>query len=332
MAVMKFGKNKIPWYSAGLRFECLQCGHCCAGPEQGYIWISRPEIRLIADFLKMPVKELKQKFMRRIGLRMTIVEDPHTHDCVFLRQTKERKSCAIYKVRPAQCRNWPFWDWNLENLDAWNSAGAQCPGMNRGIFYSPEQIRDKMKNKKWPAFRSIRRSVRGVASPSGATEDGESKSKVISRVSVIYNWIDEQILANETIAGNCLTCGKCCDFESYDHRLYVTAPEMIYFVNKIGDAKIKQMTSGRCCYQVDGKCSVHAHRFAGCRIFCCKGNAAFQSELTESAIKKFKALCAELNIPYRYVELSAALKDAYTSRHIFVPLRQQSHLSLQGMN
>ena len=125
--------------------------------------------------------------------------------------------------------------------------------------------------------------------------------KIIERVSEIYNWIDQQ-LANKDIAGSCEVCGKCCDFESYDHRLYVTTPEIIYFVEK------------RCCYQVDGKCSVHAYRFSGCRIFCCKGKATFQSELTEAAIKKFKGLCAELQIPYCYIELPAAFKNFLTTR------------------
>jgi hypothetical protein len=138
--------------------------------------------------------------------------------------------------------------------------------------------------------------------------------KIIERVSEIYKWIEEQQLANKCFAGSCAACGKCCDFEAYDHRLYVTPPEIIYFVEKLGLANIKQMTTARCCYQVEGKCTVHPYRFAGCRIFCCKGNAAFQSELTESAIKKFKALCDELQIPYRYLELPSALKEAESQK------------------
>jgi Fe-S-cluster containining protein len=158
--------------------------------------------------------------------------------------------------------------------------------------------------------------------------------QIIARVSEIYNWINEQQIANKEIAGCCAVCGKCCDFEQYDHRLYVTTPEIIYFAEKLGIANIKQMachgagniranldinesgrrrTGGRCCYQVEGKCSVHDYRFSGCRIFCCKGKATFQNELTEAVIKKFKTLCQELNIPYRYVELPAALKIAVTA-------------------
>jgi len=141
----------------------------------------------------------------------------------------------------------------------------------------------------------------------------KKNDRVIARVSEIYNWIEARQLANNGLAGHCAACGKCCDFASYDHRLYVTTPEMIYFVEKLGLANIKQMTGGLCCYQVDGKCGVHPYRFSGCRIFCCKGKATFQNELTEAAIKKFKALCAELQIPYRYVELPAALKSVVTA-------------------
>jgi Fe-S-cluster containining protein len=170
---MKLG-NKFPWYSGGLHFECLQCGHCCAGPEGGYIWVSRPEIRLIADFLKMPVKELKQKFMRRVGLRMTIIEDLHMRDCVFLQQTKQGRGCAIYEVRPAQCRNWPFWEHNLVSPGTWNLTGRKCPGINRGQYYSPEQIQAEKKNKKWwrPVLRSSPDEDRSSIQPGKTSSEG----------------------------------------------------------------------------------------------------------------------------------------------------------------
>jgi Fe-S-cluster containining protein len=143
----------------------------------------------------------------------------------------------------------------------------------------------------------------------------KKNDQVIALVSEIYKWIEARQLAHKGIAGSCASCGKCCDFESYDHHLYVTTPEIIYFVEKISKENIRQMTKSNCPYQVEGKCSVHAFRFSGCRIFCCKGEAAFQSELTESAIKKFKALCDELQIPYRYVELPVALKSVITAEN-----------------
>lgn len=149
MDAVNTGNNKRRWYAAGLHFECLECGRCCSGPSEGYIWVSRPEIRLIAQHLNMPVKGLKQKFLRRVGLRMTIVEDAHTRDCIFLQQNRQGKTCAIYPVRPAQCRSWPFWPGNLINPDAWNTAAQKCPGINRGALHSPEQIQTIKSNPKW---------------------------------------------------------------------------------------------------------------------------------------------------------------------------------------
>lgn len=164
---MNGGNNKSKWYAAGLRFECLQCGRCCSGPSEGYIWVSRPEIRLIASHLNMSANELKRKFLRRVGFRMTIVEDAHTRDCVFIQKTRRGKGCMIYAVRPRQCRSWPFWPINLAGPDTWNSTARKCPGINRGEFYSTKQIQTIKSNPKW--WRLVLRS------PSGA-KDGDDKT------------------------------------------------------------------------------------------------------------------------------------------------------------
>jgi uncharacterized protein len=145
---MSSSDSKYLWYSQGLQFECLQCGRCCAGPEQGYIWLSRHEVRLIADYLKISVKELKRQFLRRVGFRYSIVEVPQSRDCVFLRQTPQGRGCAIYEVRPAQCRSWPFWPGNLASSETWDYTATKCPGINKGPLYSAEEIEIKKKNKK----------------------------------------------------------------------------------------------------------------------------------------------------------------------------------------
>ncbi len=151
---MKSVVNKSPWYSGGLHFECLQCGRCCSGPAQGYIWVSRPEIQIIVDFLKITASQLRRDYLRRVGLRTTIVEQPSTKDCIFLNHGLhglhgDKTRCIIYPVRPSQCRMWPFWPINLANPDAWNGAAQRCPGINRGKCYSHEQIKKIQSNKKW---------------------------------------------------------------------------------------------------------------------------------------------------------------------------------------
>ncbi len=142
-------KKNTTWYAAGLHFECQQCGRCCSGPNQGYIWVTRPEIKLIADFLKVEPEQLRQRYIRRVGFRTTVIEQPVTKDCVFLQRIDGQKRCVIYPVRPSQCRAWPFWPDNLANTDVWNKATQKCGGINRGRLYSFEEIEKIKKSKKW---------------------------------------------------------------------------------------------------------------------------------------------------------------------------------------
>ena len=142
-------KKKIPWYVGGLHFECQGCGRCCSGPGEGYIWVTRAEIELIAGFLEISVGELKRDYLKRVGLRTSIIEHDLSRDCIFLRATDGRKECWIYSVRPSQCRNWPFWPSNLACAKAWNEATRKCPGVNRGKLYSREEIDRIKKSRKW---------------------------------------------------------------------------------------------------------------------------------------------------------------------------------------
>ena len=134
----------------------------------------------------------------------------------------------------------------------------------------------------------------------------ERKIEITGAVAEVYDWIDSQISQNPP---QCEACGKCCDFESYDHRLFVTSPELIFFASKVGPDMIKPMPAGRCPYNIDGKCTVYAYRFGGCRIFSCKGDKDFQSRLSEQAVEKFKSICDRFNLAYSYTDLRAALNS-----------------------
>ena len=136
-----------------------------------------------------------------------------------------------------------------------------------------------------------------------------SNDRLLKKVAEIYDWLDSQIRRHSSPAEQCQACGKCCDFAQFDHHLFVTPPELMYLAASLGDENIKPMPTGRCPYQTNGKCTIHEHRFAGCRIFCCKADADFQSRLSESALKKFKSLCTEFQIPYRYTDLPTALNS-----------------------
>lgn len=129
---------KEKWYSAGLCFECTQCGACCSGAP-GYVWVTKKEIARIAKLLGRSDEWLDRSHLRRAGMRYSLTEKPNG-DCIFLSRVEGRTVCSIYEVRPLQCCTWPFWNANLKSPDAWNQACETCPGINRGQHHDFAQI------------------------------------------------------------------------------------------------------------------------------------------------------------------------------------------------
>lgn len=133
--------------------------------------------------------------------------------------------------------------------------------------------------------------------------------RLTAKVAEIYNWLDSQIQKKPDLVQKCSACGKCCNFAKFDHHLLVTTPEIMYLTAKIGTQNIKPMTTAICPYNSNGECTIYQHRFAGCRIFHCTAMADFQSKLSESALKKLKAICTKFKIPYRYTKIGTALNN-----------------------
>lgn len=130
-----------PWYVAGLAFECLGCGRCCAGPQEGYVWVTEEEIAAIAEFLHLSDKQMRRRYVREVGRRYSLVEQRGSNDCIFLSdETNGGRHCLIYPVRPTQCRTWPFWPSNIRDPESWSEAGLRCPGINRGALHDAAEI------------------------------------------------------------------------------------------------------------------------------------------------------------------------------------------------
>jgi hypothetical protein len=133
--------KKPPWYAAGLAFECVCCGNCCAGPEEGYVWVTPAEIAAIARHLGLSERHFRRRYVRRAGGRFSLIERGDNRDCIFLAGDGEgRRRCTIYPVRPRQCRTWPFWNTNLATAESWALAGMRCPGINRGAIVPCDEI------------------------------------------------------------------------------------------------------------------------------------------------------------------------------------------------
>jgi Fe-S-cluster containining protein len=132
-------QTKGDWFIAGLAFECQGCGRCCAGPEEGFVWLTDTEAVAIARHLRLSEKAFRDRYVRTIGRRQSLIEQKKSKDCVFLRDGQ----CQIYPVRPTQCRTWPFWHSNIASPEDWSMAGMRCKGINRGALHEPEHIRSQ---------------------------------------------------------------------------------------------------------------------------------------------------------------------------------------------
>jgi Fe-S-cluster containining protein len=128
--------NDTPWFGEGLRFRCTQCGDCCTGAP-GYVWVNKAEMERLAEELGLPLDQFERQYVRKVGIRHSLVEHLNG-DCVFF-DTQTRK-CRVYSARPRQCRTWPFWDSNVRSEEAWRRTSEICPGCNQGDLVPLEQV------------------------------------------------------------------------------------------------------------------------------------------------------------------------------------------------
>jgi uncharacterized protein len=105
---------------------CRHCGGRCCRGESGYIWVNGAEIERIAAFLRTNIADLISTCLYRVGGRLSIRErrTETEHVCLFF--DKQEGQCAIYEVRPAQCRRFPFWSDFKTCRDA---VMRECPGV-----------------------------------------------------------------------------------------------------------------------------------------------------------------------------------------------------------
>lgn len=105
----------------------------------------------------------------------------------------------------------------------------------------------------------------------------------------------------------CDRSGRCCRFEAFGHRLFVSTLEFARFRQQsTGGVGVWDGTG--CPYQVEGLCSVHFARPFGCRAFFCDPTStAWQQGQYERFHREIRELHDELGVPYLYVEWREAL-------------------------
>ena len=149
--------------------------------------------------------------------------------------------------------------------------------------------------------------------------DAAGGREVSERLRGLLDQIDRQV---DQSGFACQQSGRCCKFESFGHRLFMTGLEVAWFRSLVGSPKAKKSTGSvslpvlgpdteGCPYQVDGACGVHRDRPFACRVFFCQeGSDAWQGERYEAFQLEMKRLHEELGLPYRYMEWRRGLADA----------------------
>ena len=134
----------------------------------------------------------------------------------------------------------------------------------------------------------------------------------------------------------CIVSGRCCRFEEFGHRLFVTTIEMAAFVHELngrvtggppmsfepkngGDPSATQRIKVQlplvwdgtgCPYQINKLCSVHAFRPFGCRMFFCDATSTeWQNQQYERFHAELKQLHETHKVPYFYIEWRQALRE-----------------------
>lgn len=95
--------------------------------------VSAAEAQAIAAHLKMPVPAFRSRYLQPDGERL---KDGLGHRCVFL-QDGAPAGCAVYPVRPARCRDWPYWPELRDDAQLLASLRRTCPGIEPAAAPEP---------------------------------------------------------------------------------------------------------------------------------------------------------------------------------------------------
>jgi Fe-S-cluster containining protein len=138
--------------------------------------------------------------------------------------------------------------------------------------------------------------------------EASRRPQVRAAVRRLYADLQERIDQRRPV---CVMSGRCCRFDEFGHRLYVTTAELATFVAELAQAPSgeRQPKANGCAFQRGKVCTVHALRPMGCRVFFCDSTSTeWQREVYEEFHNRLKELHGELSIPYAYVEWRAACR------------------------
>ncbi len=124
-------------------FKCFDCGDCCRH-ESGYVFLLDSEIKTISRFFKLKQDDFISNFTFKFSKQVYSIKERENYDCVFWdKQNRNGKGgCSIYKVRPVQCVNFPFWLSTFADKESFEQQAARCKGImaKEGKFFNKKEI------------------------------------------------------------------------------------------------------------------------------------------------------------------------------------------------
>ena len=142
-----------------------------------------------------------------------------------------------------------------------------------------------------------------------AIEQASLRPEIREAVAAVYRGLQQEIDRHRP---RCDLSGRCCRFEEFGHRLFVTTMELATFLHDLRcspPARVERCDGAGCPFQHGKLCGVHAIRPFGCRIFFCDpASTAWQHAAYERFHADLKRLHESLAVPYVYVEWREALR------------------------
>jgi Fe-S-cluster containining protein len=292
------GKRGEPWYAGGLQFRCTACGACCTGAP-GHVWVTPEEIDRMARARGLSRRRFERLFVRRVGKRLSLRER-EGGDCVML----EGGLCTVYRAKPTRCSTFPFWPETLESPATWRETAERCEGIGVGDRYERKEIERVASGDPEPLLEKQARPALPDGQPTSADVPQVSEATwqaALADLERLYVALDEEL---PRWRFTCSASGRCCDFDAYGHRLYVTTLEAERFFRLAPPQRANEDPRFCPAWGPDRLCHAREGRMLGCRTyFCGPYPNGVPEDLYEAYYARIKVLHRVHGIPFAYRDI-----------------------------
>lgn len=121
-------------------FNCIKCGDCCKG--YGGTFLTSDDIKAISDYINTDSEHFVEKFCQISGGKPLLAQGGNGY-CVFWDDV-----CTIHPVKPRMCKEWPFINSVLVDINNWHIMASFCPGIRTDVSANIVQdcVREKLLN------------------------------------------------------------------------------------------------------------------------------------------------------------------------------------------